>query len=435
MENNEKFLIQRKTRLRYQRLRLITGFCSLFTDLKKSLIASAYIVLACIFWTYKATFIYMNNTDMFGFANKFMVELIFPFILIGGFLALLVLLGTPIGAKEINERLLRTGLINHAGETPLLINKSFDRKTGVTIMEFESNGIPLYAWEDSKENIEAILNVNIIEIRQGRKRNRIILKTVSGDMHIPTIANWRDEYLSYRDFEIILGRGLIEDVTIDLNTIPHILIGGSTGSGKSVLLKHLLLQCVRKGAKVHIADFKGGIDFCRPWREKCVFITDKHILSNDLDDIIRELEMRKQMLNNFDCANISELNQKQHTQLQRIIFACDEVAELLDKTGASKEDKELIAQIENKLSVIARQGRAFGIHLILATQRPDANILTGQIRNNIDFRVCGRADNVLSQIILDSTDAAEQIPKYEQGLFLTNTGKTFRGYLFDENSL
>ena len=54
--------------------------------------------------------------------------------------------------------------------------------------------------------------------------------------------------------------------------------------------------------------------------------------------------------------------------------AGDEVAEVLDKTGRSKEDKELLAQIENRLSTIARLGRAFGIHLILATQRPDANI-------------------------------------------------------------
>jgi len=118
-----------------------------------------------------------------------------------------------------------------------------------------------------------------------------------------------------------------------------------------------------------------------------------------------------------------------------MIFACDEVAEVLDKTGRSKEDKDLIGQIESKLSVIARQGRAFGIHLLLATQRPDATILAGQIRNNIDCRVCGRADSVLSQIILDNTDAAEQIPKDAQGRFINGDGVVFQGYLFDEDRL
>ena len=101
----------------------------------------------------------------------------------------------------------------------------------------------------------------------------------------------------------------------------------------------------------------------------------------------------------------------------------------------SKEGRERLAQIENRLATLARLGRAFGIHLILATQRPDANIIPGQIRNNMDFRVCGRADSVLSQIILDSTGAAEQIPKDARGRFITGDGTVFQGYLFDEGQL
>ena len=91
--------------------------------------------------------------------------------------------------------------------------------------------------------------------------------------------------------------------------------------------------------------------------------------------------------------------------------------------------------IDRMLSTIAWQGRAFGIHLILATQRPDATIIPGQIRNNMDFRVCGRADSVLSQIILDNTSAAEQIPKDARGRFITGDGTVFQGYLFDEGQL
>ena len=111
------------------------------------------------------------------------------------------------------------------------------------------------------------------------------------------------------------------------------------------------------------------------------------------------------------------------------------MAEILDKTGLTKEQKDKVSLIESKLSVIARQGRAFGIHLILATQRPDANILSGQIRNNIDCRVCGRADNVLSQIILDSTAAAEQIPKDAAGRFLLHDGSIFQAFWFDDTEL
>lgn len=119
--------------------------------------------------------------------------------------------------------------------------------------------------------------------------------------------------------------------------------------------------------------------------------------------------------------------------LQRVIFGCDEVAELLDKTGLGKDDKTVVAQIESKISMLARQGRAFGIHLIFATQRPDSEVLKGQIKNNFDFRICGRADKVLSQIILDNPEAADRIPKDKQGVFLTNTGVFFKAYYLNED--
>ena len=113
----------------------------------------------------------------------------------------------------------------------------------------------------------------------------------------------------------------------------------------------------------------------------------------------------------------------------------DEVAELLDKTGADKARKELLAQIEARLALIARQGRAFGIHLILATQRPDANILPGQIKNNMNIRICGRADTTLSTIIIGDGRAAEQIPHDAQGRFLMEDGTVFQAYYFNDDTI
>lgn len=246
---------------------------------------------------------------------------------------------------------------------------------------------------------------------------------------------WKGKYLADEDFTLILGQSMTEQTKINLAKIPHILLGGSTGSGKSVLLKLLIMQCVKKDADVFIADFKGGVDFLPQWHERCNIITEENTLLEVLTDLVNELENRKQVFRGYGCANISEYSKMNAPKIKRIIFACDEVAEVLDKTGLSKDAKELVTQIEGKLSIIARQGRAFGIHLILATQRPDANILTGQIRNNIDFRVCGRADNVLSQIILDNTNAADKIPKDSQGLFITHDGVIFKGYLFDEKAV
>ena len=262
-----------------------------------------------------------------------------------------------------------------------------------------------------------------------------ILDAVSAGDDLPEVLKWKDSYLSLDSFVLVLGESYTGPVTVNLAHIPHILLGGSTGSGKSVLLKLLLMQALRKGAEVYIADFKGGVDFSKVWHEKCRMCFTEEDLRYTLDQLAAVLEYRKNAFKALGCPNIDAYNETTEQPLPRLIFACDEVAEMLDKTGADNERKKLLSQIESMLSTIARQGRAFGIHLILATQRPDATIIPGQIRNNMDFRVCGRADSVLSQIILDNTSATEQIPKDARGRFITGDGTVFQGYLFDEGQL
>ena len=427
-----KFEIERDVRLKYQFLRFKMGIINIFCKKWTWLAVVAYIIIAIIVkykldtWTYDVSNIGMNINNI-GF------RMMFPFLSIGGFIVLIVFLGTPKGAKRINRSLNIIGLVNHAGQSPLLLKRY--KEYGVTIMEFDPNGIPLSDREDKQEDIETALNMHIENIRYGKSRDKIVLQAISGNENLPDVVHWKDKFLSSEDFTLIFGKSRTGQTKINLAKIPHILLGGSTGSGKSVLLKLLIMQCVKKDAVVFIADFKGGVDFLPIWHENCNIITEEKTLLEILTKLVDELENRKEILRNSGCANIGEYNKLNAGTLKRMIFACDEVAEVLNKTGLSKEEKELVIKIEGKLSVIARQGRAFGIHSIFATQRPDANILTGQIRNNIDFRVCGRADNVLSQIILDNTNAADKISKESQGLFITHDGVVFQGYLFDETAV
>ena len=432
MNTQNKFEVERDARLKYQFLRFKMGILNIF--FKKwtwvAIVAYIFIAIALKYWLDTLTY---DASDIGMKINNIGFRMMFPFLSIGGFIVLIVFLGTPKGAKKINQSLNIVGLVNHAGQSPLLL-KSY-KEYGITIMEFDPNGIPLSDWEDKKEDIETALNMHIENIQYGKSRDKIVLQAISGNENLPDVVHWKDKFLSDEDFILIFGQSRTGQTKINLAKIPHILLGGSTGSGKSVLLKLLIMQCIKKDAEVFIADFKGGVDFLPIWHEKCNIITEENTLLEVLTDLVNELEKRKQVFREYGCANISEYNKMNAPQIKRIVFACDEVAEVLDKTGLSKDAKELITQIEGKLSIIARQGRAFGIHLILATQRPDANILAGQIRNNIDFRVCGRADNVLSQIILDNTNAAEQIPKDSQGLFITHDGVIFKGYLFDEKAV
>ena len=359
-----------------------------------------------------------------------------PVYLLFGGIALVVLLLYPFGKQAAKDQLQSIGMINHAGIPPELLRKRRDRNNPrVTVWEFRNNSIPLQEWVKRQAAIETALGLTIVKLAYAKGKSRVLVYAVPAGDDLPEVLKWNDRYLSPDSFVLTLGESYTGSVTVNLAHIPHILLGGSTGSGKSVLLKLLLMQALHKGAEVYIADFKGGVDFPKVWHEKCRMCFTEEDLLYTLDQLVAVLEDRKTRLAETGCPNLDTYNKVTGENLPRLIFACDEVAEVLDRTGADSERKKLLAQIENRLSTIARQGRAFGIHLILATQRPDATIIPGQIRNNMDFRVCGRADSVLSQIILDNTSAAEQIPKDARGRFITADGTVFQGYLFDKGQL
>ena len=370
---------------------------------------------------------YISPIAAFAAKNIFVTYL----IIVG--IAVTILILTPIGKRSVQEQLKSIGLVNHAEAVPELKSKRKDKQNPrISIWEFTSQGIPLKVWKDKQAAIETALDITIVKMKNGSGKSRVLIYAVPAVSDLPDMIKWKDKFLSQQSFILNLGESFTGPVTVDLARVPHILLGGATGSGKSVLLKLLLMQANKKGANVCIADFKGGVDFPPIWHKKCRMCFEEQSTLELLTELTEELERRKQLLKAAGLPNIDHYNAATGENLQRYIFACDELAEMLDKTGLTKEQKEIVAKIESRLSVIARQGRAFGIHLILATQRPDSTILNGQIKNNINCRICGRADNVLSMIILDNTDAADQIPEDAQGRFLLNDGNMFQAYWFDD---
>ena len=433
MTQNEKLQIRRRNTLRNLRQKL-SGTPEFPVKLVLAalyLMGAAYVCVKQAAWRTLA-----GNIPLLSLLLKAAMEHALTAYLLAGAAALPVLLLYPFGRRAAKDQLQCIGLVNHAGVAPDLLRKYRDKDTPrVTVWEFRNQSIPLQEWEKKRLAIETALGITIVKLTYAKGKSRVLVYAVPAGDDLPEKLEWKDSYLSPDSFVLTLGKSYTGPVTVNLTHIPHILLGGSTGSGKSVLLKLLLMQALCKGAEVYIADFKGGVDFPKVWHQKCRMCFAEEDLCNILDQLVEELERRKSAFKALGCPNIDAYNEIAERPLQRLIYACDEVAEVLDKTGADSERKKLLSQIESRLSTIARQGRAFGIHLILATQRPDATIIPGQIRNNMDFRVCGRADSVLSQIILDNTSAAEQIPKDARGRFITGDGTVFQGYLFDEEQL
>ena len=361
---------------------------------------------------------------------------LYPITAILFLIILLILFGSPYRAGAISRDLQRAGVFNEAEEPPILVVRKHDPKNPkLYILEFHSIGIPLSTWQENQAKIEAALNMYIASFHEGKDRQTVILHAVPADHAFSNVLPWSQSLLSPDNFTLILGESLIGPVSVNLAQIPHILIGGTTGSGKTVLLRNLLYQCKCKGAQLIIADFKGGVDFSGMWETYGRICCNEDELIPVLEKVIVVMVGRKKLLRESGCSNIDEFNIQTGEHIDRIVFACDEVSELLDKTGLTKEQKEKVQQIEGMLSSIARVGRAFGVHLLLATQRPDAGTINGNIRNNMGTKICGRADDNLSMVILGNTSANDLIPKDSRGRFILEDGTVFQGYFMDDSQL
>ena len=336
--------------------------------------------------------------------------------------------------KKLGQKLIEAGIVCHNGQAPLLIGKSKNKK-GYEILTFKGT-YKLEDWRRKISDIEVALNLRIIDIEQGKRKDVILMTTVPSKLSMPKKIMWDDKYIQDKDGVINLGNNGVEDILLDLNKDPHIIVAGATGSGKSVEIKSIFWQLVNQGHTIIMADFKNGLEFGEEHKRFGEVITDKNRLLEVLTILEKENELRQELLKKYKAKNLIAYNKKSKGNVKRVIIIIDEVAEVLDSQGVKGEEKELMDQISAKLSSFARVSRATGIHAILGVQRPDAKVITGQLKSNCTGRICGRVpDGVASEIVLDNRLAAK-LPNIPGRMLFSNGAKTieFQGYLFDDDT-
>jgi S-DNA-T family DNA segregation ATPase FtsK/SpoIIIE len=191
----------------------------------------------------------------------------------------------------------------------------------------------------------------------------------------------------------------------DLGKMPHLLIAGSTGSGKSVCINaittSLLYRLAPEEVRFVMIDPKmlelsvyQGI----PHLERKV-ITNPKVAEHVLSEIVVEMERRYRMLAKCGVRNIEDYNKKQKRDeiLPYIVIIVDELADLMMSSSN---------RVENLITRLAQMARAVGIHLILATQRPSVDVITGLIKANFSARIAFQvASKIDSRTILDANGA------------------------------
>ena len=410
--------------------RIVIGIEELKKKKWKIIFPLTYVGIICFIWVMGAEYMIRLDDSAVSALYQWIFHICaFEAMLIGIIAILIYFGGGNKKCRKIEKDFLENKIVDKKGKPPMVLSKKKEKHGFV--FEFYSCGISKNEYEKQRELIEVVLGVKIVSIEIGRDIQHMVIKGIPKEDELKKMLVWKDGLLDKSDFALKFGISYFDDECIDLGVTPHLLIGGGTGSGKSSLLKLILYQCIKKGAIVTIGDFKGGIDYTGRWREKSTIITDEQEFFEKLLEVEKIMKERQVLFVKAGVTNIKEYNQK-NSKLKRIVVACDEFAQVLTKKEKDKEKKELHSKIELQIENIASLGRAFGIHLILSTQRPDADVLDGKIKGNLGYKVCGRADSVLSKIIIDKTDASELISQEDEGFFVTNFNTLFKAYYFKE---
>ena len=216
---------------------------------------------------------------------------------------------------------------------------------------------------------------------------------------------------------LLLGKAVLGDnVLCDLSRMPHCLIAGATGSGKSVCINTIIMSILMNARpdeikllmidpkKVELTAYAHLPHMIAP------VITEPHGAYSALNWLVKEMQLRYEILKQLGVRNIQAFNNRQikpdveahlsmpiPARMHAIVAIIDEFADLM---MASSSD------LETPIARIAQMARAVGIHLILATQRPSREVITGLIKANFPTRIAFKVSSrVNSQIILDDTGA------------------------------
>lgn len=210
----------------------------------------------------------------------------------------------------------------------------------------------------------------------------------------------------------------------DLAKMPHLLIAGSTGSGKSVCIKSIIVSLLYQNhpgqlkfilvdpKRVELPIYNGIPHLLTP------VITDVEKTVNALKWAISEMERRFDILSQVHARDLESYNKMGHNDLPYIVIIIDELADLMAARGP---------EVEAAIIRLAQMARAVGIHLIVATQRPSVDVLTGLIKANITSRIAfSVASLVDSRTILDMSGAEKLLGRGDMLFITAELGKPKR---------
>ena len=223
-------------------------------------------------------------------------------------------------------------------------------------------------------------------------------------------------------------------ITVDLTSMPHLLVAGTTGSGKSVCINSIIMSLLFKHSPenckfilidpkmLELSSYEGIPHLLTS------VITDAKKATSALSWTVKEMESRYRLMSSEGVKNIDGYNQKHKLKMPYIVVVVDEMSDLMLVSG-----KEIEGYVQ-KLSAMAR---AAGIHIIMATQRPSVDVITGTIKANFPTRISFQVSSKIDSKTVLGEQGAEQLLGKGDMLFMSSANKIFRihGPYVSENEI
>ena len=236
---------------------------------------------------------------------------------------------------------------------------------------------------------------------------------------IPEHVSYQEMYSASRPpgrFLIGLGRGRRGSLWMDLDSCPHLLVGGMTGGGKSVFLRQALTFLCREHGpedlQLALIDLKGGVELAHfSYLPHSIYPLADSLLSasETLERVRQELDRRLREVR--EAASLGR--PAAPPSWPRLLVVVDEVAELTCRDlGDDRAARAAKQAASGRLGEIARLGRSVGVHIVCCTQRPDAEAVPGQLKANLQGTVAFRVRAAVNSYILLDSDRAALLPPH-----------------------
>lgn len=288
--------------------------------------------------------------------------------------------------RKMKENFEVIGLANKFGQVPVLIyQKQLDEFRELKC--FNAMSVGLDTFESKRQELESAFGKPIESIK--RSNNVKNIEIIFSTKRLPDGIDFYElaQKKMLKPNEFYVGESMDRLVASDITKLPHLMIAGTTGAGKSVFFKQVLASLLKSSnhLQVYFVDLKNGleaIDFKEAPNVAIAKNTNEALYF--LEKVHSEMNKRFKYLESKGFKSIEPTRDK----MDRIVIAVDEASELYAEKSKFDDGYEESGQIQNLTNSISRLGRAAGIHLILATQKVNKESINTVIQENISARMC-----------------------------------------------